>query len=57
MSSLFAEQIQNILKILFANPKRVILIGLQISVNPIAAGDFEWIFALNCEETEQLRKS
>ena len=24
--------------------------------NPIAAGDFAWIFARNCEGTEQLRK-
>ena len=24
------------------------------SKNPIAAGDFTWIFARNCEETEQL---
>ncbi|MDO5551329.1 MAG: hypothetical protein Q4F76_09160, partial [Lachnospiraceae bacterium] len=23
--------------------------------NPIAAGDFQWIFARNCEGTEQLR--
>ncbi len=23
--------------------------------NPIAEGDFEWIFACNCEGTEQLR--
>ena len=25
--------------------------------NPIAKGDFFWIFARNCEGTEQLRKS
>ena len=25
------------------------------SKNPIAAGDFTWIFARNCEGTEQLR--
>ena len=25
------------------------------SKNPIAAGDFKWIFARNCEGTEQLR--
>ena len=25
--------------------------------NPIAKGDFYWIFARNCEGTEQLRKS
>ena len=26
------------------------------SKNPIAAGDFKWIFARNCEGTEQLQK-
>lgn len=25
------------------------------SKNPIAVGDFKWIFACNCEGTEQLR--
>ena len=25
------------------------------SKNPVAAGDFKWIFARNCEGTEQLR--
>ena len=25
------------------------------SKNPIAAGDFKWIFARNCEGTEQLQ--
>ena len=25
------------------------------SKNPIAVGDFKWIFARNCEGTEQLR--
>ncbi|MCA5960341.1 hypothetical protein LC724_07640 [Blautia sp. RD014234] len=24
--------------------------------NPIAKGDFVWIFACNCEDTEQLQK-
>ena len=26
------------------------------SKNPIAAGDFKWIFARNCEGTEQLQR-
>ena len=26
------------------------------SKNPLAEGDFKWIFARNCEGTEQLRK-
>ncbi len=25
------------------------------SKNPIAAGNFKWIFACNCEDTEQLQ--
>lgn len=30
---------------------------MQECKNPIAAGDFEWIFACNCEGTEQLRNT
>ena len=26
------------------------------SKNPLAEGDFKWIFARNCEGTEQLRR-
>jgi len=28
---------------------------IQGCKNPIAEGDFKWIFACNCEGTEQLR--
>ena len=33
------------------------MIELEISKNPIAEGNFHWIFAHNCEGTEQLRDS
>ena len=29
---------------------------IQECKNPITNGDFKWIFACNCEGTEQLRK-
>ena len=29
---------------------------MQACKNPIAAGDLKWIFACNCEDTEQLQK-
>ncbi len=29
---------------------------IQGCKNPIAGGDFKWIFACNCEGTEQLQK-
>ena len=39
------------LRIYCADRKKVI----QVCKNPIAEGNFEWIFACNCEGTEQLQ--
>mgnify|MGYP007075888680 CR=1 FL=1 len=54
MAEILYERIVTVQQVCAFTALTVIKLG-KAGKNPIAAGDFAWIFARNCEGTEQLQ--